>query len=301
MELTKKKIDLTFTLGRGSFGADGSDTVKITGCRVEASISKEGGVSMSNAQLRVFGVPLGVMNQLSILGTSIVEVEKRNSVTIEAGDENGLATCFVGLISECWIDGSGAPEISLIVIAYVSYIDKVKPVAPISFNGSFSVAVALSGIAAQMTPPLRLENDGVNVMLRNGVYNGPLLRQVEDICRAAHINFIVDEVNQALAIWPKGQARSGLIQKINKDTGMQGYPIHTQAGITINMNFNPTLAYGTLVEVESILTANNGQWAIFTIGHEISSETVDGPWMTTVDCQIVSSPEQEAKQQATIA
>lgn len=291
MAFTKRKIDLTFTLGvpGDSFTATNTNTVKISGNRVECTITKSGGMSMSEATIRAFGVPLDIMNKLTILGQSIVRIDKQNMVTVDAGTDGQLATCFYGTISECWVDASNSPEVSLIVKAYTALLDLVRPVPATSFKGPVDVALMLGGIASKMTPPLGLENNGVNVVLRDPVYPGTYLQQIQEICRAANINFIVDN-NITLAIWPKDGARRGLAQKISRDTGMIGYPIHQQSGITLTMEFNPTIAFGTYVDVESILTPNNGLWSVYTLSHDISSETVEGPWFTQIDCQVQNRP-----------
>jgi hypothetical protein len=41
---THKKIDVTFTKGKGNFAESGTNTVKLSGLRVSAMITKAGGV-----------------------------------------------------------------------------------------------------------------------------------------------------------------------------------------------------------------------------------------------------------------
>ncbi|MFP3813716.1 hypothetical protein, partial [Bacillus sp. SIMBA_005] len=63
MSFTRKRIDLTITLGEGQFGDDGANTVTLTGMRVQSMITIPGGESMASAQVRVYGLPISMMNQ----------------------------------------------------------------------------------------------------------------------------------------------------------------------------------------------------------------------------------------------
>ncbi len=299
MAFTKRRITLTITLGAdqatkdgtlATFDASGSDTVTLEGLRVSASIALPGGVSMSRADLRVYGMPLEVMNKLTILGAPTAWVGARNTVTIEAGDDDaGMAVCFVGAINEAWVDASSPPDVSFIISAVTGLVDQMRPVTPTSFKGSVDVATMLSGIAGKMFPPLALQNDGVQVVLRDPYYPGTYMQQIQEICRAASCNYIVEN-NQRLAIWPKDGKRGGLVPKLSKDSGMVGYPMHTQQGIQITTLFNPTITYGGEIEVESTLTPAAGAWIVFSMTHEIESETPGGQWFTQMDCNLFGKP-----------
>ena len=90
---THKKIDLTFTKGRGTFAEGGKNTVKLSGLRVSANIVRSGGSSQGSADLRIYGMTLSKMNDLSTLGLRVSNDTYsllNNSVLVEAGDENGI-------------------------------------------------------------------------------------------------------------------------------------------------------------------------------------------------------------------
>lgn len=286
MSFVRRRIDLQFQLGTGAFGEDGSDTVTLSGLRVSAGISKAGGVSMSEANLRVFGMPLDVMNKLTVLNKLRYQDQRFNTVTISAGDdETGVAVAFVGTISEAWVDASSAPDVSFVVVAQTGLLDLVKPVAPTSFRGSVDVATVLNGIAVQMVPPRQLENTGVSVQIANPYLVGTLVDQLRTVARAANINCIVDD--HVVAIWPAGAARGGAVPLISPSTGLVGYPLTTQNGIQLTTLFNPGLAFGLEIDVQSALTPANGGWSIASVTHEIESETPGGKWFTRVECGLL--------------
>lgn len=285
---SKRKIAVKFTLGRGDFGAAGQDTIDLSGYRAAASINRAGGHSMSQMSLRIWGVALDVMNKLTILGTGIAQnTRENNTVTLSAGDEdNGLAVAFVGNITECWVDTRGAPEVSLIVAASSGYVDALKPVPPTSYKGTVDAAVVMAGIAVQMSPPLPLENSGVSVQLDNPYYPGTLRDQALACAREGQFNLFFD--NDVLAIWPAGKARGGLMPLVNKDTGLVGYPVHTQGGIQFTTLYNPSIIFGGRVKLESELTPAIGDtWVPAIVTHDLEAEMPGGKWFTTVQCLLI--------------
>lgn len=289
MTLSVRRINLTFQLGQGSFGEDGSDKVEITGLRTSCTITKAGGASMSQLELRVWGMPLDTMQKLTVLNKLAYEQERFNQVVVTAGDdETGMGVVFSGTIKEAWADGSNAPDIMFLVSAFSGGLDAVKPVAPVSYKGAVAVDVVLGSIAAQMTPPRTLENNGVQTILNDPYLPGTLRDQTLAVQRAARCNMLIDE--QVLAIWPMGQTREGLTLDISAETGLIGYPQFTQNGIALSVLFTPGLAFGQTIKVTSALAAANGQWVVAAVQHDLDAEVPGGQWFTRVECGLLGHP-----------
>lgn len=283
MSLTKRRIDLTFRLGEGSFGGDGSNTVKVTGLRCTASISKAGGVSMTALQLRVYGLPLTLMNRLTTLGKQLT-AGRNNTVTVEAGsDDTGMAVVFIGTIHQAWADLNSAPDAVFTVEAYTSLLDALRPLPPTSFNGSADVATILSGLAQQMG--YAFENNGVSVQLAYPYFPGTGRDQAMAAAHAANINILFDD--STLAIWPKNGKRGGAAVLLSKDTGMVGYPTWTANGLVITSEFNPSITFGGTIHVQSIITPACGDWTVFKVDHDLESEMPGGKWFTRVEATIL--------------
>lgn len=286
MALASRRIDLQFRLGTGAFGADGSNTVTLSGLRCIANVTKAGGVSMSQLELRVFGMDLEVMNRLTILNKLRYTDSRFNSVTVSAGDdENGTAVCFTGIISEAWADIQAAPDAIFQVSAFTGLLESVKPVPPVSYRGSVDVATVLAGIAAQMQPTRTLENSGVAAQISDPYLPGTLRDQALSVARAAGINMLIDDT--VLAIWPQGSTRGGLVPLIAPETGLVGYPRFTQNGIQLTTLYNPSLAFGQRVEVRSALTPANGQWVVASVAHNLSAQEPGGPWFSQIECGLI--------------
>ena len=289
----RRKIDLTFQLGKGSFGADGSDTVKLTGLRCSAAVTKPGGASLSELNLRVYGMSLDVMNKLTIIGQLIAQQNYRfNQVTVTAGDDtSGMAVAFVGNILEAWVDASSAPDVAFICRANTGYGDQMTPVPPTSYQGTVDAAVVMQDIAARMMPARSLENSGVSVQIANPYLAGTLLDQARAVARAGDFNCILDDHPElVVAIWPNGGTRQGVIPLISADTGMVGYPTHTQSAISFETLYNPSLINGGQVMIDSLLKPACGKWNIYNIGHDLEAETPGGKWFTRCDCSILGAP-----------
>ena len=289
MTLTVRKIDLTFALGEGSFGEDGSNAVDISGLRTSCTITKAGGASMSTLELRVWGMPLDVMQKLTVLNKLAYEQERSNSVTVKAGDDvSGMGVVFTGTIKEAWADASNPPDVAFIVSAFSGGLDAVRPVAPTSYNGSVAVDTLMSSIAAQMVPPRTLENSGVQTVLENPYLPGTLRDQALAVARAARCNMLIDE--QVLAIWPLGSTRQGLTLALSPETGMVGYPQFTQNGIALTTLFTPSLTFGQRIDVTSSLGAANGSWTVASVQHNLDAELPGGQWFTRVECGLLGHP-----------
>lgn len=281
---TERHIDLQFQMGQGQFGADGSDIFEATGLRISANIYKTGGWSMSELNLRVWGLPLDVMNKLTILGQPIAN-PRRNSIVVSAGDvDSGVAAVFTGNIVEAWVETKEAPNVAFVVTAQSGLIDAFRPVPATSYKGSVDAALVASGIAGQMQPARTLVNNGVSVQLADPYLPGTALDQLRELARAANFDMALEA--DTLSIWPVGGSTEEQAQEINVDTGMVGYPAHTESGVAIQTVFNPSLVYGSLVNVKSILTPASGLWRAYAVRHELESELPGGKWFTTIEAAI---------------
>lgn len=284
MTLVKREINLAFVLGEGSFGEDGSDAIEISGLRVSCQITRAGGVSMSGLSMRVWGMPIDVMQRLSVLNILALQQYRRNVVTVTAGDaENGYGVVFSGEIKEAWVDANQSPDVCFVLTAFEGLTDKVRPVAPNSFGGSASAANLMASIARQMQPPRNFENHGVDVVLENVYLPGTLLDQIYAIADAAGCEVYVD--NQVLAIWPVGQAREGATLELSAATGLVGYPQFAQTGVSLTTLFNPSLAYGQKIRLRSALgPPADGDWIVANVTHNLDSEVPGGQWFSYVEC-----------------
>lgn len=279
MSFVQRLIDATFTLGTGSFGSGGSNTVKLSGVRASAKVIKAGGRSMGTLDMSVYGMTPSDMNQLSTLGM-IATTLRRNGVLVEAGDAvSGMGTVFVGTITNAYPDFQGAPDVAFRVEAHTGAIDALIPQPPTSVKGSADVATLLAGLAAQMG--VSFENNGVTTQLSNPYFAGPARVQARAIVEAAGCEWNAVD-NGILAIWNPGESRGGEVPLISPDTGLVGYPSYASNGIQFVTLFNPSIGFGQKVQVKSSLEQACGTWTVYGLDHDLETMTPNGQWFSTV-------------------
>jgi hypothetical protein len=278
VSFVRRRIGLTFQLGRGSFGEEGYDTIKLTGRRVSCSIVKAGGASMGECQLVVYGMLKQDMDALSTLG-QIPTAQRRNTLVVEVGDENAdLSTVYIGSITNAYFNAQAAPETSFVVLAHAGLVEALRPIGPTSIIGPVDVAVSMAELARQCG--LDFEDNGVKVTLPTVYFAGTARDQIKAMADAANINWIID--NGKLAIWPRpGRRATQPRTLVSPDSGMVGYPVFNVQGIEATTLFNPGLVYGAAVQIErSAITKANGEWYIYTLYYELESELPGGKWFT---------------------
>lgn len=286
MALVKRRIDVTFVLGKGEFGSDGSNQVKVSGLRCTARVKAAGGHAAGELDLVVYGMTLSSMNQISTLGM-VATTYRKNSVTVEAGEEGGLmATVFQGQIIDAWIDPRGAPDVAFRITATTGLFDSVRPAKPLSFKSQVDVSTVLSGLATEMG--LAFENNGVNVKLPPSYYAGSPREQAQRIVDDAGIKWNTAE-NGVLAIWTADGSRNKPAIKIDRTTGMIGYPTFTSNGIMLEAVFQPSVGLGGKIEVKSDFTGTgkpdaygntgaNGTWVIYSFDLDLTAQVPRGAW-----------------------
>jgi hypothetical protein len=272
----ERLLDVTFKLGTGTFGDGAADTVKMSGLRASAQIIKAGGTALGSMQLRLWGLTLAKMNQLSTLGMVVTQLRK-NSVLLEAGDaKSGMSKVFEGTIQDGWADLQNQPDVAFHVFATTAMFDGIKPVAASSYRGATDVAQLMASLAKTMG--LAFENSGVSgQILHDAYFPGTARDQAQAVAAHAGINLTIE--NGILAIWPKGQGRGQDVPLISPSTGMQGYPGYTSMGVVITSLFNPAVKYGSKVKVESSIKPACGEWVIYKLAYDLNSKLVGGHWL----------------------
>jgi hypothetical protein len=277
VSFTRKRLDITFQLGTGVFGDSGATTVTLSGVRASAHISAAGGASMSTLDLRVWGLPPGMLNTLTAL-TTVVMMQRNNSVIVSAGDDvSGMATIYEGTISQGWTQ-INQPESVLTITAHSGLIQKIAPAVPRSYPTTADAAVIMASICLEMGGGLVFENSGVSVILSTPYLSGTLYDQAQAVAAAGNFNFAID--NGKFAIWPRGGTRGGAITVVSPESGMIGYPTFTSVGIAVQKLFDPTISIGNAVQVQSGLQQACGKWFVIGVWHQLDAELPGGQWLT---------------------
>lgn len=277
MAFKERLLKATFVLGQGTFGDSGKNQSTLAGLRMSARINRAGGPGMSTMSLDVWGMTSSMMNQLSTLGM-VATTLRRNSVTVEAGDSDGMSTVFQGTITDGHPDFAGAPDVPFRVQAHTGLIDSVAPSDPHSYPNGTDAAKVLASIATKMG--VQFENNGVSVALPEGTYySGSLRNQALQVVKDAGITWNGME-DGTLAIWMPGQSRGGSAPLVSPETGLVGYPSYTSNGIALRTIFNPAIGFGKKIVVKSSLPAASGTFVLYDLNHTLECKLPHGAWFS---------------------
>lgn len=278
-----RRIDLTFQLGTGSFGETGSQQLTVKGLRTLVNVELATAPNPASATVRVYGLTLDHMNQLSQAGLSYKT--RFDQIRIDAGDDlTGMSTVFIGQIIDAYPDMRNQPDVSFYIYATPTPLAQLKPVEPTTFPGQVTSEQALKAISEKAG--WTLESNGVKTALRSPYFQGTAWDQLLSCVRAADCFAHVDGVNNLLAVWPKDGARNGFGEAIvSPDTGMIGYPTFQSINVIVKRLYdNKTIHMGQYIQIISQLTAANGRFRVNMINYDLSSEMPGGPWEMTMDC-----------------
>lgn len=306
MGFVQRKIEISVQLASNSgtsqpntFVESGTDTVKLSGLRTKVQVQNSGAPAGNQAQVKVYGMPPSLMNQLATLGL-VFNLVPKNTLTITAGDdESGMSSVFTGTVWAAYGDYASQPDVPFHFECLAGAADAAIAVPASSFTGSTDVATIMSGLARQMS--VGFENNGVSIKLASPYLSGSAKAQAQKVAEWAGIEWTID--GNKLAIWPRGGNRNTPnTPTISPETGMVGYPAFTQNGIIVKTVFNPQISFGSLIKVQSSLlsgiekaqkpqqlpnTPTNATvfpttWAVNKIDHSLESNTPRGEWVSTI-------------------
>ncbi|MDE2599363.1 MAG: hypothetical protein KGL40_07040 [Rhodocyclaceae bacterium] len=283
MSFTKKKLELTITLGTGPYGEKVGDTVTLSGYRMRASCQTTFSIGMDDLHLQIYGLSQEMMTRLTVTGYVQSELRGANKVLLAAGDdENGMSLIYEGSISEAWADYSGSPDVVFSITAYCGLYVALKPVGATSFRGSTKVSDIMRTLAD--LAGLVFEDRGVDVVLSNPYFPGSALDQIRACAEAADILYRI--TLGKLIICPRKERKDpNAPVLISKETGLVGYPQVSGSGMLLTTEFNPNLTIPGVVEVQSSLGPYAcGLFDLWNVGYELSSEMPGGPWFSHVRC-----------------
>jgi hypothetical protein len=281
----EKNLIFTITLATGNFQGTDGNTATISNFRATADIDHAGGMMMSAARFKIYGLGAPLMNQLTTIAWLSFGVLK-NTIQVQAVDGDVKTTVFQGTIINSWADYSSAPDVFLYIESQAGFFNQIQSVPPTSYKGSVNVSTIMQNLANAMG--MTFENNNVSVMLQNPYFPNSYMEQAKSAAVAANIDLYLD--NNTLAICPKGVARASIIPSISPQSGMIGYPRFDKIGITFETIFNPSIQFGGQIQMTSSVKQACGQWRVGSISHRLSSLLPGGPWNSSIRCTTNGKP-----------
>ena len=258
--------------------------------RTSVRIQNSGAPAYNAAQVRIWGLPLSVANQLSTLGMQLNLIPK-NTITVMAGDSvSGLSVVFIGTIQQAYADFNAMPDTPFCFDCRFGLDAGTALAKPGSFPGSKNVVDIMQTYATNLG--CGFENNGVNAQLSNSYFKGSLIDQVAACRDHAGIGAEFVDGGTTLAIFPKFGSRSTSSPPLiaaPPDGTMIGYPSYTQQGILVHDLFDPSIKFFGQVQVESSLPKATGAWVVHKLDLALDAMLPNGEWKADCYCYAPAS------------
>ncbi len=287
MAFTQKLMSAQISMGNGSFGASGGNSLTLgPGLRMSSTIQVQSAHQPTELEdLSIYGMTLAQMDQLSLVGNKWGNVSAGNKVTLQAGDESGMAIVFQGDIRYAYVDAGNMPEVCFRVNAVPGASAALKPTAPTTKKGPFDGVQLAKTIAGNMG--FNLDTQVKGVVLRNPYLWGTGVSQIRQVAEAMKLNWCFDHFRPTIGMWDPAKGRSGGSgTTISPQTGLVGFPRFSQQLIVLTVEYSPqlfqNLCVGHMITVQSSLKSACGKWMVQTLTYELETFTPRGRWFVII-------------------
>ena len=279
----QKDLKFRITLAQTTF-ANGSNQVTFNGFRATVDVTMAGWHTNGSAVMRIWGLSQSLMNAVTTLTWAPLSINEKNIVEVWAVDGGVETLVFKGDIVNAWGDYSGMPDVCLFIQTSTCYNLQVQPALPTSYNDAISVEVVLRQLADKMGLILEVTPTISKMTIDRPYLQGSLIDQLRQLINATDLRYSLTA--DILSAYTKDEYRSGgtFAPVINPDTGLMGYPIFDNNGVNFKCYYNPAIANGGAIKVESSVTRASGTFAVTAIDYHLSSLMPGGPWFMEVIC-----------------
>jgi hypothetical protein len=251
--------------------------------RMVCDLNDAGGEAQNEARIKIYGLPLNVINQLTVVGCLQNQIRSKNRITVFAGDTpDAMTMVYSGTIFEAYGDFNSAPDVALEITAHASMEAAMTIAKATSLKDVAKVEFVMKQLANSIG--YELQNDGVTETV-TGYFYGAVKSQIDQCAREAGIEYSFDTTKKLLKIRPMfGSFDKGSPPVVvSPSTGMVGYPTASSAGLIVKTLFNPKIKLGHQIEIKgSQVTAANGVWTVNQVSHELESNVQNGRWFTNI-------------------
>ena len=276
-----KTLKTTIILGEGEFSGGGNTKI-IEGLATTCQVTKAGLPEKNSAEVRIQGLKLADMEQLTFLSFLPGEYRK-NHILIEAGDKDEkLSVVFKGDITAASADFSTVPDVTMKFQALTAGWSVLIADSPTSVQGEATAESLISQFAQQAG--FNFINNGVTESVKNATFNGSPVQKAQAVADEVGCELLMDDETWTIQPWDKPRGDAVLLKA---ESGMIGYPSFTQDGITCECFYNPRLQLGGQIKIESIVPRASGYWKITKLTHDLAAYT-NGRWVSRLDGMYLS-------------
>lgn len=249
----------------------------------------QGGGHFGNAKVSIFGVNMDAMNNIARLWLEVLSPSNSDTMDIDVWDGANYVPLFSGVITWSAINASGAPNVALEIEANESMVAMNTVATPYSDPGR----VFLRDIVAEVLAPTGLVVEFAEsvpeLQIQRPYFTGTPMDQASEAMACFpeltwYINlrrFLVRPVNGPLGGDPV---------KIDKYSGMIGYPTYSTSGITLATLFDARIRPGLALDIQTGFDfVNRTKWIAAVLQHDLQPQTPGGQWITQIAAQSYGS------------
>lgn len=277
----QKDLKFRITLAQTTF-ANGSNQVTFNGFRAVVDVTMAGWHTNGSSVMRIWGLSQDIMNAVTTLTWAPLSVNERNYVEVWAVDGGVETLVFKSDIVNAWGDYSAMPDVCLFIQTSTCYNLQVMPAQPTSYNEAVSIEAVLRQLANKMGLILEVTSSVSKMTIDRPYLQGSLVDQLRQLINATDLRYALTA--DILSVFTKDEYRSGseLVPVISEKTGLIGYPMFDNNGVNFKCLYNPAIANGGAIKVESSVTRASGVFAVTALDYHLSSKMPNGPWFMEV-------------------
>lgn len=249
----------------------------------------QGGNQFGNAKVQVFGVPLDAMNKIARLWLEVLSPSNTDTLTIDVWDGANFVPFFAGVITWSAINASGAPQVALEIEANSAMI-AMNTVAP---PYAQDTPIALQDALQQILTPTGLVVDFAESVPALQIQKAHLTGSPMDQASAllGYFPELTWYINlQRFLVRPVNGPLGGDPVRINKTTGMIGYPTYSTSGVTLATIFDARIRPGLALDIQTDFDfVNRTKWVAAVLQHTLEPNKPGGNWLTQIAAQSYGS------------
>jgi hypothetical protein len=244
---------------------------------------RQGGNQYGNAHVEIFGMPLDAMNQIARLWLDALKPQNTDTLEIAVWDGTAFVSLFQGVITWSAVDASGMPAVKLVVEANAAFALANATASPYANAGPITLKDTLTSIVSPVGFTVDYSAALPEIQLVDTRVQGSPLTQVSAVMNAfPKLRWLVNL--QRLIVFPTDAPFAQDPVRVAADNGLVGNPVYSTSGLQFATIYNPQLAPGVYVDIESGIfdLVNKTKWVAAVIAHELEPNVPGGKWHTSV-------------------
>ncbi|AVO24194.1 hypothetical protein [Xanthomonas phage XPV1] len=244
---------------------------------------RNGGTQFNNAKVQIFGAPLEAMNNIARLWLEVLSPSNTDTLDIDVWDGAQFVPFFRGVITWSAINAGSIPAIALEIEANAAMALMNSPAAPYS---SPDTPVKLPDVLSAILTPVGFTADVTDAVQQLQVtkqyLTGTPMDQIATLLNP-YQGLVYTFDLQRCYVRTTQEALGGEPIRVDKYTGMIGYPTYATSGITLSMLFNPRVRLGVALDIRTEFDfVNRTKWVTSVLQHSLEPNKPGGNWMTQV-------------------